>query len=910
MLLKNDPSRPERNRKAGRVVSRLMGTRKRMASLVAFILFAVVVAGGAFSIGALAYKLGLSQNIDSLLKRPSVALGVEKLKPYLFVLQGIVDENIRIPGNYLTSFTAVPENLHIDIKHQDFQKIAYMRDQAIVNRHLEKSKNAYVPAQIRHRDKTYDVKLRLKGDNIDHLHGEKWSYRIKVRSGDAFMGMKNFSVQHPKTRNFVFEWLFHRALDREGIINLRYDFVNISVNGKDLGVFALEEHFEKRLLESNQRREGPILKFNEDVAWLTGTVATNGKYAYMTSPIDAFEKDKLRENPTLDAQFKKAAALLEAFRQGDLPTSEVFDVDKLARYYAVTELLGADHGNAFFNLRFYYNPITSRLEPIGFDANAGKAPAKGSKASLWDPLRISRAAGSSSLRLFEEQLFDDFAFFKAYMTHLQRIVEPQYLEAFLQEVEPELQEKLAILYREFPYYHYDRELLAQNQRALRESITPARGVNAWMSRTKHGEFAELEISNILDVPLEIEAIETSTPGTDEEPEIQHRFELESQAIAQPIPLGGFAPSTALFRFKIPEGTYWSEAWNDQLTVVYRFVGSDHELREPVNPIPRTQENLASELTRLAPNASTFAFIEFDDPQRVLRFSPGLHRIDRDLILPRGYTAYAGPGVTLRLEANANLVSYAALHFVGTPDNPVEITSDGGQGFVVLEPEAPSFLENVRFVGLRAPDRSGWGLTGAVTFYGTKVDFRFCQFINNDSEDALNLVLSDFEISDSVFLQTRSDSLDSDFSHGTISRSQFSGAGNDAVDVSGTRLTLNDVTIRNFGDKGLSAGEGSHINANNVQILDGAVAVASKDSSTIQVNGLLIKDSRVGFTAYRKKPEFGHATIFADAAVLDEIEVPHLIEKRSQLTLNGKEVVADETNVESLMYGGVYGKASK
>ena len=42
-------------------------------------------------------------------------------------------------------------------------------------------------------------------------------------------------------------------------------------------------------------------------------------------------------------------------------------------------------------------------------------------------------------------------------------------------------------------------------------------------------------------------------------------------------------------------------------------------------------------------------------------------------------------------------------------------------------------------------------------------------------------------------------------------------GNDAVDISGTRLKIDDVLMNNIGDKGLSAGENSQIIANNLKI---------------------------------------------------------------------------------------------
>ncbi len=170
MLIKDDSGGSVRTRKVPRFLSSLVRTRRRLAFLIALVLLSLVVAAGSFSAGALAYKFGLSGPIDSLLENPSASQMAERFKPFFSVLRGVAEENIRIPGNYLSSLTAFPENLHIDIKHRHFQKLAHIRDQAIVNRQLDKTDKSYVPAQIRHRDGTYDIKLRLKGDNIDHLH--------------------------------------------------------------------------------------------------------------------------------------------------------------------------------------------------------------------------------------------------------------------------------------------------------------------------------------------------------------------------------------------------------------------------------------------------------------------------------------------------------------------------------------------------------------------------------------------------------------------------------------------------------------------------------------------------------------------------------------------------------------------
>ena len=97
------------------------------------------------------------------------------------------------------------------------------------------------------------VKIRLKGDGIDHLRGEKWSFRVRARGEGTLLGMKQFSLHHPRVRNWAYEWLGHRAMRREGVVSLRYKFVDLSLNGKSLGIYALEEHFEKRLIGETRR---------------------------------------------------------------------------------------------------------------------------------------------------------------------------------------------------------------------------------------------------------------------------------------------------------------------------------------------------------------------------------------------------------------------------------------------------------------------------------------------------------------------------------------------------------------------------------------------------------------------------------------------------------------------------------
>ena len=47
--------------------------------------------------------------------------------------------------------------------------------------------------------------------------------------------MKKFSIQKPRLRNYVHEWIFHELMGDLGIIKLQYEFIELSINGENKG---------------------------------------------------------------------------------------------------------------------------------------------------------------------------------------------------------------------------------------------------------------------------------------------------------------------------------------------------------------------------------------------------------------------------------------------------------------------------------------------------------------------------------------------------------------------------------------------------------------------------------------------------------------------------------------------------
>ena len=122
---------------------------------------------------------------------------------------------------------------------------------------LTRSDSDKVKGYISYKGKNYPIRLRLKGDWTDHLLGEKWSFRIETKNDSPILGMREFSLQHPRTRSYLNESIMHKLLKYEKLPYLRYKFLPVSLNGKYLGIYALEEHFGKELIENSGFREGP-----------------------------------------------------------------------------------------------------------------------------------------------------------------------------------------------------------------------------------------------------------------------------------------------------------------------------------------------------------------------------------------------------------------------------------------------------------------------------------------------------------------------------------------------------------------------------------------------------------------------------------------------------------------------------
>lgn len=797
--------------------------------------------------------------------------------------------------------------INIDIKFKHLQKIRQKRAGGLAKGYLNTQPEDYVPASIRYRNRTIPVKLRLKGDLVDHFQGDKWSLRIHVKNGEQIFGLRRFSIQAPWTRGFHSEVLFFETLRHIGVLAPRYFFLDATINGDSIGIMALEEHFSKELLEHNRRREGVIIKFDESLFWKNqGPVF----YNFRNVPIKAFRKSRVKRSEKLSSEYAVAVGLLRGFINKKLSASEAFDSRQMGRFLAAAELWGASHPLEFTNLRFYLNPITLKLEPIAFD---GSIPSRDVQLPtlLGDTLIVRNHS-------FAREVLEDAEIFDIYIETLRSLSDDMVNGSLLDKLKEIESEVLPILSQEFPLLTLlPWEDLVQRAKILRELNEPTFNskrnalessvrsysdiLHAYLGNDENGFY--LEVANAIPQPVEISSIEWLAKVGGERTSF-----ISTSAMDFPLKLSATPINALPSAVKIYYSPYDLEKYSLRVSATISNGSVPYESEavpyfSPLKSHPIPKSSLLNQLKQ-------HPFLIHKPEGKELLVQPGRWDVRGSLIIPESYSLSVPGDTTLRFSREAGLISRGSLRFNGTENSPILLEGHNGgkdglwRGIAVLgssEPSRWSFVNIRNTTGMRY---ATWELTGGTTFYKSEVQLEHCSFNGHQGEDALNIISSKFSLKNIKIEGTASDGLDIDFSEGSIEGGLFKSigrlGGGDGVDVSGSKVFINGTVLQDVSDKALSVGEQSKVVATNITMEEVGTGVASKDGSSLTISESSIKKARFfGLIAYIKKPEYGPASIDARNMKFEEAGVRARVQKGSYLLLEGEQVKAEDMDVEQL-----------
>jgi hypothetical protein len=750
--------------------------------------------------------------------------------------------------------------------------------------------------------------IRLKGDLTDHIQGDKWSFRIKLKSEFAWNHVRTFSVHDPATRNFLHEWLAHKVFEREDVLATRYGFVPVYVNNQSRGIYAWEEHFEKHLVESRNRREGPIVRFDETLFWNRNMENNTSENFWDIDYFGAARISPFKEGSTLSDSMKtrqavEAQKLLLQYKNYSSPVSTVFDIDKLARYYALMDVTQAYHGFTWHNQRFYFNPVTCLLEPVAFDGFIEGGIFKRIEEPVIALLDPSKIEGFNKEELLLFQVFTDSLFNQKYTDYLKRYSGNAYIKKIVETFGHESDSLENLLKKEFPYYRFNFQFMEEQGERIREQMDaieaniPKLGAAfRKVNREKFKKQFTTETNPNL-TPLLVQAYFDKDAG-----QLQflnyHGGEVSvtGALITDNLPQS-FSPNVVLSPY---DGLKPGKAEVPIQGEPYRILFNAGDAVFEADVKHWAFDDGASTRQQMIQQAVTENLPWQNDS---LVFS-GEYVFDSDVFVPPHTPVVFKPGTIINLTEGAGFFSFSAFQSMGEEGSPVEFYSGdrSSQGVHVLQPSERSHVQHTRFFQLGSINRGGWQTPSAVTFYEADVDFIHCTFeANVNCDDALNTVRSDFLVENCRFFNTFADAFDSDFCTGQVLNCEFSNAGNDAIDFSGSRVFISGCTMFESSDKAISGGENSHLTVENCKVDKATIGVAAKDLTHLELDEVEIRKTVYAFTAFIKKPEYGPATISADDIKMRRNLTFHKIEEGSVLEVNGKKIFGREQKLALKLY---------
>jgi hypothetical protein len=772
------------------------------------------------------------------------------------------------------------DTIRLDISFKNLQKIENKRKEAIQKSRLESSNEDFVKAKISNIHEKYDCKVRLKGDLPDHWSGEKFSLRVEMKGDKLINGMSRFSLQDPATRMDTEEWLFLNSLKKESVMAVRYNFVNLIINGKQMGIYAIEEHFSKEMIEANNRREGLILHFDDYLVWKKGNPypynSDNISWAslFRTSNIETRMKSRVTTSYDLMKQKETAINLLRCAQNESLVASKVFNADKLGKFLALTHIWNAEHGLGLDDMNFFFDPVTCLLEPIGFDAEVGLFPhfcffTSGDMPDTWVNFVLKDSKISSS-----------------YIRYLQKFASKEYISSLINDLKNVENNHRKLILSEFLWkdpttiwknarkiFSFDPyvNLRLRCEKIIRE-LSEDHLLYSYATVRKDKNSLMITLRNTTTQPIEIVNLHWFGKSQNILQYISYESAVGNDKLIIPPSTKNQYDSKSDVIFEIPQYKLIFkdlDAEEIEISVEARFWGS---LESKRFKIPIDLYSFNAEMLPFSKNSLKLANIPFEmeENNKTIIVKKGKYEVLNSIFIPQGYQVLIESNTTLRFHKNSSFVSRSPINAIGSFKEPIIFRAANRiwPGFLLSRTENNSFFSNVVFLDIGGigegpnPDgivSNGWTMTGGINIHKSPVIFRDCTFSNFRTEDALNIISSSFTLANCSFAQTYSDAFDGDFATGEIQNCQFEDIGGDGIDFSGSIAKIIDCNFDKVSDKAISIGEASKVDVLNASVDGAAFGVVSKDlSSTTIYNSTIQNITKSAFSAYQKKNSFGPA----------------------------------------------------
>lgn len=772
---------------------------------------------------------------------------------------------------------------------------------AKLNSHLPQSGFDYVDGGIWDGRQIRKVKVKYRGDNSFHWDYYKKSLRIKTKKSYLFEGMRSFNLVVPKLEEKLQNYLGYKFAKDMGLVAPNCELVNVTLNGKLLGVYVMVEKLDEMTLRKNKLMPADIYSGE-----LVGMDAYNGVSPEVFLHPRLWKKAAVNNHYPKDF-YKPLESLLHLVNTRSSEhvheeLNDLLDMEAWGKFAAFETLTQTFHYDDQHNWRIYYDPYRRGFVPLVWDPVAwhtGWRPRQNEKAQL-DIL-------SSKLH---ELLFKNGDFLRARHNAIEKFFATGKDKLFLQKVDQTIKAVTPALLEDPNIRPSDPKRSIGAMQRLRADIERV------FDDVKHGFIEDIGTVTYASLGngsyrLRIEGRRPLTSiifcyarpidgnvqanlhylqdGKVVDSDITGSIKVEVNRIRLSKVLLSRMTST----FNEQSRTRWQRHQKNVLPGYYELTLSG--IRDENQLVQMIYERVDKK--GIVDYAKTLPLESFEDMYCVAPENPPTFpEVWEGEVLLENITELVTPliirpGTTVRLKSGVSLIIKNLIMAEGSAESPIRFIpaakSQKPWGAMVLWGSGAngSRLKYCEFEGGSGNKGDLFEYTAMVSIHDVQgVEIQNTKFRESRlTDDMVHTVYAKVHFSDCRFEKSLMDALDLDISDAIIERCYFGNSGNDAIDMMTSNVIVLDTTMEVSGDKAISVGEGSKLMAINNVLRNNMIGVQVKDGSVAALMNIDLIDNKHALDAYKKNWRYnGGGEIFVHKAILKNNDKMITADKKSEI----------------------------
>lgn len=779
----------------------------------------------------------------------------------------------------------------------------------------------YVKGLLEKDGRIHKVQVRYRGGQPWHALGAQKSLKVHLEAGDLIQGVRVFNLINDPTPFGLEDELILDLAREEGLLTPEYEPVWVRLNNHDMGVYRFESQPDETLVRHGRRVPGNM--YSGDADEIAEKKKVGGAGALFSGPegwqkIASRTSSDSTAHPELD---RFLAAINGASHQAFADYAEAeLDLPRFATVDALDVVFGGSEHDWLSNHKIYADPYRGKLEPVAWSFR-GFAHEERFNA-VDHPLLIRLKLTPGYLAMRDRKVYELLTGAASLPSIRERtdklmsvlggeLAADPYWDAY------KLLPRASRYHRFFPRpmsvdrwllsAAFELETFATRARWLLDALEApglevaagafAESGGAWVARvdlrvTGHAAWSLRDVRAVgrckgqvalhADVDLDgalrgDPAIARAPLGESARPYGYTELHAAEQLVARPDPrpsrgrvLVDEEPATFTYFVSVtgcaPESAALvleSPITGASTRVAVGGVGSA--------PLSREGESWsgAASVPAFAAgerSAHPWSFAQPRAPAAVA-LGPGEVRFESSRVFGEGETVTIAAGTKLALGPGASLIFHGKVTARGTAAEPIEVVrldpSHPYGGIALLGPgTAGSRLSDMKLAGGSKASYAAVELTAQVNLHDTS-DVALEDVTISGGEGSSDVVhayqVDGLALHEVVVERAPVDGIDLEFVTAELRGVRVVGAGDDCVDLMGSKLQMQDGLLAACTNNGISAGEETELTANGVVVADAKTGLLVKNASQVRILRSLLFRTKRGLRARREQLHYGGGT---------------------------------------------------